>query len=131
MAKLGPEKLKIRTLFINYFDNQCFHNPLFSHQKFDVKYTVTQHLKPVESTLKSLFLLIWSVKSIPGEKCFNFFTSPTFLHNLLHPGGNTELLIVSSEFFTFTPMGSDVNPVKLLHLWCVAVSRRVCGGNPQ
>ena len=31
-AKLGTEKIQIRTPFINYFDNQCFRNP-YSHTK--------------------------------------------------------------------------------------------------
>ena len=56
------------------------------------------------------------------RKTFGFFTSPTILHNLFHPGKYTASLIVPSEFcispneFWYYPCEITDKP------WCVATS---------
>ena len=58
-------------------------------------------------------------KITPRWKAFGFFTFPAILHNLLYPGENTESLIVSSEFFNFTPMSFDIPPVILFTYYSI------------
>ena len=45
-----------------------------------------------KSTPESSLMKISPVKSLPGEERF---TSPTILHNLVHPGKNIKSLIIS------------------------------------
>ena len=69
-------------------------------------------------------------KIIPRWKWFEFSTSPTILHNLVHPGKNLESLMVPSVFFfNFTRMRFDITTLTLLSPWCVAASRQD-HGNP-
>ena len=54
---------------------------------------------------------------------FEFFTSPTILHNLIHTGKNIKSLPVLNEFLNFTPTIFDITLVILLSPWYTAASR--------
>ena len=126
-GKIRTRKTQNTDTFHQLFWQSVLSQSLFSHQKDDLKYNLSQYLTPVESTLEISLLKFWSMKSFPGEKRFIWFTSPTFLHNLLHPWENIKLLTVPSRFLTFTPIRSDINLVILLSLWCAVASPRACG----
>ena len=71
---------------------------------------------PAESTPESSPMKICSVKSFPGKK--RFYTSPTILHNLFHPGKNTLPLTLKRRRVSTGPVNFWVSPDEFSYYPC-------------
>ena len=95
------------------------------HQRFNVfLFQIWYHISIVKSTYTSCFSIpalstqessavqIWAAKSLPGGKGFDFLPSQFILHNLVHPEGYINSLILSGKFSNFKPISWGVFPEK-------------------